>query len=56
MVFYITMVTFWMTFLKNKRTFVVMHDVVEDVVDDVHPSAKSLPSLNQQLVMKYCHG
>jgi hypothetical protein len=39
MVFYVTMVTFWMTLPMNKFTNIVMED------GRVHPLAKTLPSL-----------
>ena len=39
MVFDVTMATFWMTLLMNKRTYVVIDD------GRVHPLGKTLPSL-----------
>ena len=39
MVFYVTMLTFWMTFLVNKWTIIVTDD------EWIHPLAQILPSL-----------
>ena len=42
MVFYVTMVTFWMTLLMSKWTYIAMDD------GHVHPLAKTLATFNSR--------